>query len=129
MRARSTIETLASALAMAALLALAGPGVQVVRADPVSEAPPASPADAPASIEDGPACSVEEDGAPKVSPSQVTAGIAERLRAEMAAANGDTVVLNGRGVNYPRERNPLLEIERLKAEARVQDRQQGFLGR
>jgi hypothetical protein len=98
-------------LAVAAMVLLASPGVQVVRAE--------SPAAAPARsipLDRGDAMCRADGGVGQATRSgAVVARIAERLQV-MAAEDEDTVVLNGRGLNYPSGRVPWQEIERIEAE-------------
>lgn len=108
---RATVRDLAGALALAALFALASPGVQVARAES-----PRSPTFA--GTGDAAMCRVDD---PAPLRSSAAAYAAQRLREAMLAGGEDEVrVLNGRGHNYRRDRDPMAELALLEAEARRQ---------
>jgi hypothetical protein len=105
------------------MLALSSPGVRVARAeDGAATSSGLSQSGAPSSGK-AEVCKVREQNSPRAVPPGVSAQIAERIRAEMLNSGEAPVVLNGRGYNYDRARDPQLELRIVEAEAARQQEQ------
>ncbi|MAE94699.1 MAG: hypothetical protein CL910_08575 [Deltaproteobacteria bacterium] len=110
---------LAGLLALATMLALGSPGVQVARAEEapsatVTRTPLSNPALQSIDEESGPqSC----EPAPRNLPSASQLGPAlQALQAKVEAEGGDVVVFNGAGHNYRSSRGPLSELGEIRAE-------------
>lgn len=115
MRLAPLLRTLRQAggwTAVAAMLLLASPGVQVVRAETPTNAPAAA---APSA--DGPMCSVPDPQVTAARRAAMADQVAARLRAELGGEGAQP--LNGRGYGYGSGPNVALELQRIEAEAAI----------
>lgn len=119
MQIRALVKDAPGLLALALMIALASPGVQV-SAEPPAESLMSigQPAGFAGLAEPAGSCSV---GAPKPpSNAEISAYVRQQLIRQALAQQGDgepVRVLNGRGYNYERPRNPMAELALLRAEA------------
>jgi hypothetical protein len=110
-------------LAVVGMLALSSPGVRVARAGDGDAAPSELSRFVVTSSSESGSCKVGGETDIRATRSDISAKIAERLRAEMQSSEEKPVVLNGRGYNYKISRDPQRELRMVESEAARQREQ------
>jgi len=123
MQTGSTAKMVMGFLAVVGMLALSSPGVQVARAGDGDTAFSKLSRSAVSSSSESGSCKVGDETDTRVTRSDLSAKIAERLRAEMQSSGEKPVVLNGRGYNYKISRDPQRELRMVESEAARQREQ------